>query len=194
MADPKQRDGFTNLLKTILPSSQNPVLLAAAISNWVSPSGQFPLADDLAYKKAGLPAAPHRFMLNISELRNVAGINAALYQLLLHYVTALPRKDTPLNINTAITADLITTGKNISLTTAKAIANARPYLSDTDIAANPTIKIHPEMASQLTTTSEFFVARSLVQLGDQQLLNNSFINRNKSTGKTRVLWQTQGGN
>ena len=193
LVNPKKRAGFINLLNIILPGKLDPKDLSNAISNWVSPAGEFPLKYDDAYKKAGLIyTAPHRFMLDISELRKVAGINQALYRLLTQYVTVLPRSGTALNINTAVTADLVTIGNNISLTTAKAIASARPYKTDADVINNLIIKNHNITKAVLTTVSDFFVVRSLVQLGDQQLLTNNYIYRDKSSKQTKLLWQTQG--
>lgn len=193
LADPKYRDGFTHLLSVILPTDKDPKLLSDAISNWVSPPGQFPLTFDDAYKKAGLPyTAAHRFMLNISELRKVAGVTAPFYRLLTQYVTVLPKKDTKLNINTAVIADLLTLNKNISLQTANVLASARPFGSDAEIAKNSIILNHKIQTSLLTPISYFFVARSLVQLGTQTLLTNNYITRNQTNGKTSILWQTQG--
>jgi len=193
LISPAKAPGFINLLKNILPEQQDPTVVANAIINYISPRGKFDASYDDAYRKANLPyTPPHRPMLNISELRKVIGITAPLYQALTPYVTALPQTNTPLNINTSSLPVLMSLAPDISLDTAKAIAMARPYKTATDINSNPVIENHDGIAAQLTTTSSFFVARSLIEIDRQQLLMSNYIYRNANDKTTAVMWQTQG--
>lgn len=185
--------GFLNMLKTILPNQQNPTIITNAIINYISAKGKLDPSYDNAYQKAGLHyLPPHRPMLNISELRKVVGMTTSLYQTLTPYITALPKADTKLNINTASLEALTSLESDISIDTAKAITDARPFKMATDISHNPIIKNHGDIASNLTVTSDFFVVRSLVEIDKQQLLTNSYLFRDTGNRTTSVMWQTQG--
>ena len=193
LVNPYQRAGFTNMLKIILPNVQDPEKITNAISNYVSPLWQLHTSYDEAYQKDGLNyLPPHRLMLNVVELRKVIGINAAIYQQLMPYVTVLPRANTSLNINTASPEVLLSLGPNISLEAAHAVVEARPYRTHADITASPTLKNYNLSSDSLTTISQFFIARSLVTLDHQQLLTNNYLYRDPLNGKVDVLWQTQG--
>lgn len=186
--------GFVNMIKIVLPNLEDPEGIAKAISNYLSPAGTYDDSYDQAYQKAGLSySPPHRPMLDATELRKVAGVTHSIYQALIPYVTALPKSGTALNINTASLQDLTSVGTGISLETAKAIANGRPYKNNEDIATNPTLQNHQlNETSLLTASSNFFVARSLVETGKQQLLMNSYIVRDPSQAMPFVVYQTQG--
>jgi len=189
---PANQAGFTNLLKTALPNLSNPQNITNAISNYLSPQGSYPSSYDDAYQKAKLPyTPPHRLLLNISELRKVIGITASLYQKLTPYLTVLPKTNTLLNINDASLETLTSLGPDVSLDTAKAIMNARPYKNSNDINKNPVISNH-KLTNTVTVTSDFFVARSLVQIDKQQLLTNNYLMRDSIRKTTVVLYQTQG--
>ena len=117
---------FTHMLSLIFPKRKDQKDITEAISNWVSPQGTFDIADDQAYKKAGLPyKVPHAFMQNITQLRQVLGISAQIYLKLLPYVTALPTI-TKINDNTASDAVLTTLSSKLNLKTAQSIIKSRP--------------------------------------------------------------------
>lgn len=193
LSNPTTAAGFTNMLKVVLPNVPNPQSITLAISNYVSARGVLDPSYDLAYQKAGLTyLPPHRFMLTVSELRSVVGVTQAIYQGLIPYVTVLPKNNTTLNINTASVQALTSVAPDISLETAQAIAQTRPYTSNNDISTNPIIKNHDNIANAFTISSDFFLARSLVQIGSQQLLTNSYIVRDPLQKIALVLYQTQG--
>lgn len=193
LKDPTAAAGFTNMLTAILPNLPHPENITEAIGNYLAPQGTYSPSYDNAYRKEKLAyTAPHRLLLNISELRKVAGITQKLYQALIPYVTVLPKTKTTLNINDASVQDLMSLSPYISLDTAKAIVNARPYKTNNDINASPLLQNHKLTTTNLTTMSDFFVVRSLVQIDKQQLLTNNYLMRDPMKRITEVLYQTQG--
>jgi general secretion pathway protein K len=102
------QDIFTRLFEQLKldPALAQP--LSEAIRDWVD-ADQNPTpydgAEDNEYLSIRAPATPYRtanrLMQSITELMAVKGINKDIYAGLLPYLSALPRSDVPINVNTA---------------------------------------------------------------------------------------------
>lgn len=79
--------------------------IAESIRDWIDTDQEptpYDGAEDTEYLQAKPPyRTPNRLMVSVSELMAVKGVTPEIYAALLPYVTALPRTDTRINVNTA---------------------------------------------------------------------------------------------
>ncbi|WP_299688941.1 type II secretion system minor pseudopilin GspK [Hydrocarboniphaga sp.] len=102
------QDIFTRLFEQLKLDPALALPLSEAITDWVD-ADQNPTpydgAEDNEYLALRPPAVPYRtanrLMQSVTELMAVKGINKDIYAALLPYISALPRTDVPININTA---------------------------------------------------------------------------------------------
>lgn len=102
------QDVFTRLFEQLKldPALAQP--LSEAIRDWVDVDQNptpYDGAEDNEYLSLRAPAVPYRtanrLMQSVTELMAVKGINKDIYAALLPYISALPRTDVPINVNTA---------------------------------------------------------------------------------------------
>lgn len=201
LLQPPQQTQFLQLLQTVAPKqslSQDHRILSAVLDWLQEPRGTTEF--DRIYMKSHPPyRAAYQLMASISELRLVAGVNAALYQQLLPYVCALPDPGVnAINVNTAAAPVLMLLSPSMTLEQAQQIINARktqPFIEASQFTNNPLVKKFNIDSSKVITHSSFFLAKATVKQGPQSLQLLTLLQR-KQVGKEKivvnVLWQTQG--
>lgn len=132
--------------------------------------------------------AANRPLRDVSELRLLLGLSERDYQRLLPYVSALPAQ-TPLNVNTASALVLATLADNLSPQAAQQLVLARGaegYRQLADFTSQPALAGLGVPATGLALNSQYFAARSEVQLGERQRVLISLLQRGPD-GRVYVL-------
>lgn len=170
--------------------------MTKGIVDWITPginNSKF----DAYYAKLNPPyRSPHRPMVSISELRLIKGMTPELYRSLEPFVTALPDK-TKININSAPILVIMSFAPNIKLDTAKAFDAFRRQspLVNLDMLGNfSDIKSSPIGQANLTVTSDFFLVKTNVTIGDQQITLYTLMTRllKNSQPVMNIVWQSKG--
>ncbi len=163
--------------------------VADALTDWLdADTAPLPLgAEDGAY--AGL-ARPYRtggvMLAEVSELRAVKGVDAALYRRLRPWVCALPTtRLSPLNVNTLTPdqAPLLTmlTDGTLAPAQARRVIAARPRDGWPDVgvfwsqAAMAAVPVDPEVRDQVTVLTRFFDLRVDVELGGSHSVRTALL-------------------
>lgn len=157
--------------------------IAAAASDWIDSDAvaQRGGAEDETYLASATPyRTANRMMADASELRAVAGVTPAIYNLVKPWVCALPTTDlSPLNVNTLLPTQaplfaMLLPGK-LSVDGARALLAARPqsgYDSTVDFWAAPALRgLTPpaDVAQQVRLTTRWFRAETSVVLGGTEI-------------------------
>ncbi|MGE4432069.1 MAG: type II secretion system minor pseudopilin GspK [Sphingobium sp.] len=183
-ADLKQRpiaiSQFTALMQVlgIRPADAQGIALAAA--DWIDSDSVAVRggAEDESYMAGDIPyRTANRMMIDRSELRAVAGVTPAIYNLVRPWICALPVADlSPINVNTLMPQQapllaMLAPGK-LSLDMARAMIAQRPnggYDSSVAFWAAPALRgITPpaETAAQVQLMTRWFQAELEVTMGD----------------------------
>lgn len=134
-----------------------------AILDWIDDDSEtrFPNgAEDEYYSKQSPPyRAANRPFVSPRELLLVRGMTPEIYAKLAPYVAALP-KPTPINVNTASAAVLMSLAPGIDHATVDMLIAARkaqPFMTVDAFVHHPLLLGRPLMQEQLTVSSEYFV-------------------------------------
>jgi len=162
---------------------------AVSLADWID-SDSMPQpggAEDEVYAQAAKPyRTANRFMVDASELRAVAGITPAIYDLVRPWVCALPVADlSPININTLLPAQaplfaMLLPGQ-LSLEQARQLLAQRPaegYGSTVQFWALPSLGgLNPlaEVSEQVKLTTGFFQVEVTANVGGTQLVERGLI-------------------
>ena len=165
-------------------------LILDATTAWIHPYTPDRGQDDLldVYLNQTPPYYPaYQPMADVSELRLVHGVNAALYQALKPYVTALP-EPTPININTATPGVLRCLGQGLDASQADELLDARGKKGMVDLAAISPLLMKLEIPSQqITLESQYFLSQATTSIVDMHLTVYTLLKRQKDKkGKVRV--------
>lgn len=189
---------FIRLIQLVSPKTSQTTAqnITQAIVDWITPginNSKF----DAYYTKLNPPyRSPHRPMVSVSELRLVKGMTPELYRNLEPFVTALPDK-TKININSAPIPVIMSFSPSIKLDTAKALDAFRRQspLVNLDMLGNFTdIKNSPIGQSSLTVSSDYFLVKTNVTIGDQQITLYTLMIRllKNSQPVVKIVWQSKG--
>ncbi len=185
---------FEALLQALGVDARQAQSAAASLADWIDsdsvpqPGG----AEDEVYARAERPyRAANRLMVDPSELRAVAGITPAIYDIVRPWVCALPVTDlSPINVNTLLPdqAPLFA----MLLPGQLSVGQARQYLAQRpqdgygsvkqfwDLAARSGITPMQEVASQVKMTTAFFGVEVSVNVGGTELVERSLIDARQS--------------
>jgi general secretion pathway protein K len=133
--------------------------------------------------------AANRRLQDVSELRLLLELSERDYRRLLPYVSALP-ENTLLNVNTASALVLTTLAENISLAKAQALVQGRGAEGYRTPGAF-TDNVSDVDVNSVAVSSDFFQARSEVQLGTRKRVLVSVLQR-ESDGRVQVLQRDLG--
>ncbi|MCP5475202.1 MAG: type II secretion system minor pseudopilin GspK [Rhodanobacteraceae bacterium] len=190
--DPVARARFERMLAAL----KLDVGLADAVIDWidadsqVSPQG----AEDLDYLRADPPyRAANRPIVHVSELLRIKGIDREAYKLLAPEVCALP-PETGMNINTLSVVGIMGLADGISQDLAKRLwrggrAQYRSVTEVVDELGKAGIILDPAAMQDFKVSSNYFLARSDVELVGRQYRFYSLLQRNAGGG--RVLQRAQ---
>jgi len=137
-----------------------------------------------------------RLFTDVSELRPLEGMTAALYRLLLPHISALG-EPTAVNINSATLPVLMSLGNGISAADAEQLINYRQstgFESAEDFLSHPIMEQREINSGDITLDSNYFLLRADVALAQQRLtvytlLQRAFLNQRPFV---RTVWQSVG--
>jgi general secretion pathway protein K len=188
---------FLRLLKIIEPKlkSSDATRITIAIHDWLTANN----SPDIAAYYAGLNPgykSPHTLMASVSELRLVKGITPTLYTKLMPYVIALP-STTPININNAPAAVLMSLSQSLTYPAAQKVLQTRKQtpFTDTNTFTNlDSMKSSHLDSGKVTILSNYFLLETKVSIGQQQTILYTLLSRTAQGPKstTAVLWQLKG--
>ncbi|HSW92862.1 MAG TPA: type II secretion system minor pseudopilin GspK [Gammaproteobacteria bacterium] len=170
--------------------------ITQGVVDWITP-GLHNTRFDQYYAKQNPPyRSAHHAMASVSELRLVQGMTPALYTALEPLVTALPLKTT-ININSAPLPVIMALSPAITPDIAKAFDQYRHEspLANLDGLKNfPAIQNSPIGKTALAVSSDFFLVKTHVTIGDQQTMLYTLMMRylKKSQPAVIIVWQSKG--
>ncbi|RPH30133.1 general secretion pathway protein GspK [Buttiauxella warmboldiae] len=175
---------FVALLHNLEVENLRARQLAAALEDWLDANRDLRLlgAEDHEYMALKPPYLPaNQPIRHLSELRAVAGMDAALYRTLMPFVCALPERDLAVNINTlqqpqaALLSALFL--NTLPVQTARDLIERRPpegwqsvdqFLALVPGSHNDERVAGPEIARALTVNSDYFVASIAIENQQQR--------------------------
>ncbi|MDN5849180.1 MAG: type II secretion system minor pseudopilin GspK [Nitrococcus sp.] len=185
---------FRRLLASLHPAYTTG--LEAALADWLDADLQprFPGgAEGDVYSRLDPPyGAANQLMFVPSELRMVAGIDAATYRALGPFLTALPESATTLNVNTAplvVLRSLVATTSAQGLEAALALRQKKPWDSvEAFLQALPAATaIEPQW---LGVASEYFLVHASVSLDRARLSLYSVLHRPPPPAPIQVVYRS----
>jgi general secretion pathway protein K len=198
LTDPPSQHLFMELLAILQPSMDKNLVkkITLNIVDWITPGLNNTELDKYYSKLSPAYRSPHHAMVSVSELRTIKDITPALFNLLSPYVTALPDK-TKLNINSVSIPILMSFSPTITADIAKAFDSARrktPFASLETLGNFAMIKESPLAQSNLLAESAFFMVKTQVLLGKQQVEFYTLLMRLLKDEKPMVIivWQSKG--
>jgi general secretion pathway protein K len=171
-SDQYRADIFIKLLENLSVDDYRAQQITAALQDWLdsNTTARSLGAEDTEYEALSHPYLPaNGLMQDVSELRAVKGIDAALYRRLLPYVCVIPEKTLQINVNTlrTVQAPLLSALflNELSVDDAKSILEQRPREGWNDVAefmalgalSNATTAAN-DVSSALTVKSFYFLA------------------------------------
>lgn len=211
LAYPNTQQGFINLLKYVIPtlSPEEDMRLTNNITDWLLPSTNNNV--DQLYANYTPPyRAAHQAMLDISELRQVAGITPAIFNAITPYITALPTaqpgigtqaagQPTIININTASVPVLLTTSSQMTIQQAEQLYNCRQehgiFLSMSDFTSACSSQNNSASTTSLGVYSNYFLIYSTATHNDQRTSMITLISTHQNNGshlkQSYIIWQMQ---
>lgn len=190
---------YLGLLEQVLPNSdsQARMQLIDATVNWVQGPSKSQVGHDewldqyLKQRPVYLPS--YQNMQQASELRLVMGITPDIYRALRPYVIALPEV-TPINLNTAPLPLLRALGDGLSEHDAEQILTLRHKKEIKELSEfGPLLEKLNIPETQITLTSQYFLAVAQNTMGDRQVMHYTLLKRARSKqGKISVFVIHQG--
>ncbi len=186
--DPVAMARFARLLAAL----ELDTALSDVAADWIDADAQAQGqgAEDLEYLRADPPyRAANRAFAHVSELRKLKGIDDKIYARLAPEVAALP-PETGFNVNTASVAGFMSLADGISEELAKRLwsngrAQYRNIADIVDAITQAGVVMDPASMQDLKVSSDFFVARADVRLGDRDFRFYSLIQRTPAGGYVR---------
>ncbi len=158
-------------------------LIFDATTHWIRTNRLEQGADSFssAYLQRNPPYNPgHQPMRNISEFRLVSGVTPDVYQMALPVMTALP-EITPININTAPKAILMTLGNGLDAAQVKEILVAREESGGITLANSISLLQKLNIPKeQVTVESNYFLSIATTSSRDSHLTVYTVIKRTRT--------------
>lgn len=201
LSDKKAISHFFNLLNQVLPSLSQAEKnnIALALDDWLAPHDLSRGNDNLtAYYVAQKPPyyPSHQLMKSSSEFRLLKNVNATMYLALEPFITALPEA-TPININTAPMAVLMSLSSSLSKEQAGELIHARENGINDLNEISELLKILNIPNERITLESQYFFSIAHVTSDGFNLFVYTVFKRSKNKeGKllVSVLQECIGGN
>ncbi len=196
-ADGQDDEAAMNRLGRLLLHRELDTAIVPAVMDWIDTNTEVRFPDgagDDHYSRLDPPyRTANRPMASATELRLVRGVDDEVYRSLAPFVAALP-EPTPLNVNTAPAEVLRTLADGLSEREAQALVDARPeegYATVNDFLQEAPLAGREVDAGTLSVGSNYFLLRTVVELGRTQVRTQSVIYRSDA-GTTRVIMRRQG--
>ncbi len=176
--------------------------IAEAVIDWVDNEGIDPTglggAEDDYYMLQTPPyRTPHGMMASSSELLLVKGVDYEGYQKLAPFVTALPERDTKINVNTAAAEVLASLADNMAIADGEALIAARPedgFANIADVVGHSVLVNHQIPQNEqdsLAVKSSYFLVDAMAEFDESIAQLHSLVHRN-DTGGVRVVMRSRG--
>lgn len=185
LTDQLSRKQLTKLCKDL---NINPDFIPAII-DWIDNNTEAEIPDgveDDYYTALEIPyRSANRFMVDISELKLVKGIDNEIFMKLKPFLTALP-ETTPLNLNT-ISAQIFDT-LELGIDNQKFIDEREKdaFGSIDDFSTRMDIVLDENQKQELSVTTGYFLATGVVTLYEKSITLNSLLQRD-AQGQTKVI-------
>lgn len=196
--DPDYQAYLMRLIQIVDPTTNTDTAknIVLGVVDWIKPGANNSPFDQYYAKQTTPYRAPHHLMASVSELRMIKGVTPKLYAMLAPYLTALPAP-TPININDAPIPTLMSLSPTMTREAANTIAQyskTHPFPDTAHVMGFDIIKNHPINEKTITTTSEFFLVKTRITVGEQQLTLYTLLHRviQGTTPMTTMVWQTKG--
>jgi general secretion pathway protein K len=128
---------------------------------------------------------------NVTELAAVDGMDRVSFEILLPHIIALPGR-TAINVNTASIAVLQSLGPNITAGDAEGLISLREEGGFVDVSDVFAPLIDPELAYQISDTTEFFQLKAIVQIDMVRVSLFTTLHRNSSSGAVTPILRSLG--
>lgn len=194
-----QLSPFTLLIHNLIPKidEETAFKIALQTKEWVSPEDKKirNISSEHYYQSLKPSYEPaHQPFISVTELRLVKDLSQKIFNTLLPYISALPKK-TPINLNTAPLAILKTLGAGLTDEQAKTIIEERGtkgFKQLEQALAHPNIKKLNLNAKALTLTSQYFLISSEVISRDSQIILFTTVKRtiDKKGVKLSIIQET----
>ena len=176
--------------------------IAEAVIDWVDNEGVEPTgvggAEDDYYMLQTPPyRTPHGMIASSSELLLVKGVDYEAYQLLLPHVSALPDRETKINVNTASAEVLASLAENLAITNGEALIDARPKdgfdkISSFTVELNRLGNDNGYLEDFLDVQSSYFLVDAMAEFDESIAQLHSLVHRNNTTAGVRVVMRSRG--
>jgi general secretion pathway protein K len=184
---PQAVEQFTNLMLVLGVPERDARGVAAAAADWVDSDGDAAPAgaEDAAYAGFAVAYRPaNTLFAETSELRAVAGVTPALYQLVRPYVCALPTNElSPINVNTLLPRDapllaMFAPGRT-GLEEARGIISRRPAagwkeMAEFNRATGPN-ELPLDPSNQLQLNSRWFALDLRIEFNGAELIETALV-------------------
>lgn len=198
LADASYRENFMRLIKAVSPKTNTKDIqnIIVATVDWIASNGKPGSLDEYYSKQVPAYRSPHQLMTSPSELRLVKGMTAELFSLLSPFVTALPTT-TQININNAPLPVLMSLSPSLNLDSAKAIdafRKQKPFAPLQNFLNFDVVKNNSFKENQTTITSQYFLVKTNINIGDQNITLYTLMLREikNSRAVVTLLWQSKG--
>jgi general secretion pathway protein K len=134
----------------------------------------------------------NRYLVNVSELASLEGMDKKSFDILLPHITALPDR-TQINVNTATFAVLQSLDANLDTTAVEALMSERESAGFADYGQTfSTLLTNQAMFDQLTETSSYFQLKAVVQIDTVRVTYYSVLLRAPNGGPVTTIVRSLG--
>lgn len=181
--DPAQREFYRKQFRRLLDQLQIVEPLEYAVQDWVDadnePAGLNGAEDGFYLRNTPAYRTPDLLMASVSELRRVAGVTPEIFNLLAPHVTALPRYDAAINVNTAGIPVLVSLSEQCTPdTVARAVETraGKPFENVDEYVATACPGAQ-KLKQYASVQSHYFLLRAEVAIGSLHLTLYSLLAR-----------------
>lgn len=169
---------------------------AGLAADWIdeNQAAEFPDgAEDSIYTSFTPPYRTfNRFLVNVSELAALEGMDKKSFDILLPHITALPGR-TQINVNTATFAVLQSLDENLDTTAVEALMAEREEAGFADyVQTFSTLLTNQRMFDQITETSSYFQLKAVVQIDTVRITYYSVLLRAPNGGPVTTIVRSLG--
>jgi general secretion pathway protein K len=188
VADPGSM-GNLSRFKNLLASASLDPALADRWRDWIDPDTEstgfgaednFYLGLDLPFRTANRPVA------NTSELRLIDGMDAEGYRAIEGALTALPKTDSRININTASALALLSLSPQLSMARAQSLIESERRYADAQTLAGEVPELNSSLEA-MKVTSDFFEVLARAEVNGVRTDLRSVLHRSPLDGRVTLL-------
>jgi general secretion pathway protein K len=168
---------------------------AYRLADWIDADGQVGSrgAEDDVYLEGDKPMlAGNSALAQLGEINSLQQLEEQQYQNLREYLTTLPER-TKLNVNTASAEVVAALGEQVSESATAALASRQAVKSYDNVAQalSESGLATANLESFFTTASDYYQIEVIALYKKRSARLRSVIHRERSSGKTRVIYRTQ---